>query len=134
MHVHTALQLFSNYRYQWLGVFLLLATHTAILYGVEVPGWVEQGAGQYGNETILHPCGKGVLTPACNAAQYVDRHIFGVQHMYFPANGGGFGRDVTYQRLAPCSTCAPGKCGDWKNGIGYDPTASDYQSLKPPAW
>ena len=48
--------------------------------------------------------------------------MFGVDHMYFPANGGGYGRDVTYQRLAQCSACAPGKC--WANASS--PTA--------PAW
>jgi hypothetical protein len=28
---------------------------------------------------------------------------------YFPTNGGGDGRDVTYQRLPECSLCSPGK-------------------------
>ena len=27
------------------------------------------------------PCGRGVLTPPCNAATYVDMHIFTVAHM-----------------------------------------------------
>ncbi len=57
----------------------LLATHTAILYGLDVP------------DAFGLTCGRGVLTPVCNAASFVDQKIFSVSHMYFPTNGGACG-------------------------------------------
>lgn len=76
----------------WAAALALCALHTALLYGVEVPG-----------------CGRGLLTPECNAASYIDSHVLTPEHMYFPSNGGDFGgRDVTYQRLPQCSSCSPG--------------------------
>eukprot|EP01147_Barroeca_monosierra_P004204 gene4204-6550_t len=70
-----------------------------IMYGVPVPS-------SFGEE-----CGRGILTPACNAASYIDKHVLTIQHMYFPENGGSPGdNDVTFQRLPDCSTCSPGKC------------------------
>lgn len=57
--------------------------------------------------------------------------------MYFPANGGGDGRDVTYQRLPECSLCPPGKCGNWTAWM-EDPVKNHdlWHELKPrpPAW
>ena len=50
--------------------------------------------------------------------------------MYWPANGGGPGASVTYQRMPECSACAPGKCPrpanasvpDWCLGtVPFDP-------------
>lgn len=67
---------------------------------------------------VYMPYATQVLTPVCNAATYVDRHLFGVDHMYFPANGGDTtGNDMTFQRMPECSTCSPGKC--WNHS---DPT------------
>eukprot|EP00729_Bicosta_minor_P009475 gene9474-21250_t len=98
--------LLRRYSYHWLVAALLLAVHSGIMYGVDVPP-------AFGFE-----CGRGVLTPVCNAATYVDRHLFGVDHMYFPANGGDTtGNDMTFQRMPECSTCSPGKC--WNHS---DPT------------
>jgi hypothetical protein len=39
-----------------------------------VPAWTD-------NDGKVHPCGRGVLTPACNAAAMVDKWIFTVPHM-----------------------------------------------------
>ena len=93
------LHMFRRYWWHWLTALVLFLLHTAILYGVDVPP-------AYGEA-----CGRGQLTPPCNAATYIDKHIFTVAHMYFPANGGSpADADVTYQRLPQCSTCSPGKC------------------------
>eukprot|EP00041_Stephanoeca_diplocostata_P032317 m.1032949 g.1032949 ORF g.1032949 m.1032949 type:complete len:1186 (+) comp24129_c0_seq8:123-3680(+) len=91
--------LFNRYRYHWITAALLFTTHTMIMYLVNVRA--------YDGEE----CGRGVLTPQCNAASYIDRHVFGVNHMYFPTNGGSEdGNDMTFQRMRACSGCYPGKC------------------------
>ena len=59
------LPLFLQYRLHWLAGGVLLAVHTAIMYGVKVPP--REG----------FSCGRGVLTPVCNAASYVDEFVFG---------------------------------------------------------
>ncbi|EGD78011.1 hypothetical protein PTSG_09649 [Salpingoeca rosetta] len=93
------LHMLWRYKWHWFTAACLFATHTGIMYGVNVPD-------AFGEE-----CGRGVLTPACNAATYIDRNVLTVEHMYFPANGGDkSGNDVTFQRLPECSTCSPGKC------------------------
>jgi predicted acyltransferase len=74
------LAVFRRYPYHWLGGLLLVASHTAVLYGVDVPS------------AFGEVCGRGVLTPPCNAATYVDSLIFTPDHMYFPANGGKKGK------------------------------------------
>ena len=97
---------------QFVVGIILISVHLAILYGVDVPDF-EDGD----RPGVSIKCGRGVLTPACNAAAHVDRLIFGVNHMYFPANGGGDGRGVTFQRLDVCSSCAPGACGNFTAGL-----------------
>ena len=79
--------------------FLLCTVWMCIMYGVDVPA-------AYGEQ-----CGRGVLTPACNAQRVVDASVLGVNHMYYPTNGGDHaGRDITFERMPNCSTCSPGKC------------------------
>ena len=83
-------------------VAFLLALHTYVLYGVEVPD--SQGA------RFNMTCGSGVLTPVCNAASYVDSLVLGFPHMYFPSNGGGPDPGMTFTRMPECSGCSPGQC------------------------
>ena len=60
-----------------INVHPFISTHLAgIMYGINVP------------PAFGETCGRGVLTPPCNAATYVDTRLFGVSHMYYPANGG----------------------------------------------
>ena len=79
---------------------------------------------------VPNGCGRGDLSPQCNAQSYVDDLIMSKNHMYWPANGGGPGASVTYQRMPECSACAPGKCPrpanasvpDWCLGtVPFDP-------------
>jgi len=93
---------FWSYRCHMLLCVGLLALHSLVLYGVKVPD--SQGA------RFNLTCGRGVLTPVCNGASFVDQLVLGFPHMYFPSNGGGLGADVTFQRLSECSGCSPGKC------------------------
>jgi predicted acyltransferase len=90
---------FRRSRWHWLGCALLCCVWAIIMWGVDV-------APAFG-ET----CGRGVWTPACNAQRVVDASILGVDHMYFPSNGGDdAGRGMTFQRLPACSSCSPGLC------------------------
>ena len=103
-------------KWHWFACMCLCFLWTIIMYGVNV-------APAFGE-----PCGSGVLTPACNAQRVVDAAILGVNHMYFPANGGNLiGNDVTFQRLKNCSSCSPGKCvapanaSSWCTEAPFDP-------------
>lgn len=82
---HTG-QLLWWYKWHWLGGIALFLCHTALMYGVDVPP-------AFGEE-----CGRGVLTPVCNAATYIDSKLFTVPHMYFPSNGGGLARRSGVER------------------------------------
>ena len=87
-------RIFTRYGWPWFIALTFIGAHSAILYGVHVPN-----------------CGYGqIMSPACNAASYVDRLILSAPHMYFPANGGSSlitENDATFQRLPACSRCPP---------------------------
>lgn len=51
--------LVKQYKWQYLGVLLLVSTHLGIMYGVDVPPWTEW-------DGTKHICGRGKLTPPCN--------------------------------------------------------------------
>ena len=103
-------------KWHWCGVVVLSVVWTIIMYGINVqPAFGET-------------CGYGILTPACNAQRVVDASILGVNHMYFPTNGGDHaGRDITFERLSNCSSCSPGKCvapanvSSWCANAPFDP-------------
>mmetsp|Transcript_29659 Transcript_29659/g.88748 ORF Transcript_29659/g.88748 Transcript_29659/m.88748 type:complete len:726 (-) Transcript_29659:538-2715(-) len=107
--------LLCRYRWHWLAAGILVAINTAVMYGVDVTA-----------ADGMH-CGRGNLTPVCNAASYADRLTLGVDHMYFPTNGGDpGGKDMTFQRMPECSGCSPGKCPkegapQWCNSTPFDP-------------
>lgn len=90
---------FQRSRWHWLGCTVLCTVWAIIMWGVDVP------------PAFGEACGRGVWTPACNAQRVVDATVLGVDHMYFPSNGGDdAGRGMTFQRLPACSTCSPGLC------------------------
>ena len=82
------------YRWQYAGALLLVSAHLGIMYGrwrigysrpplrelnnyctgVDVPPWKDY-------DGKVHQCGRGVLTPPCNAASLVDKWIFTLPHM-----------------------------------------------------
>ena len=110
------LAVFNRSRWHWLGCFVLCLAWAAIMWGGNV-------ARAYG-ETCL----RGIWTPACNPQRIVDASIIGVNHMYFPTNGGDHaGRGMTFQRMPACSTCAPGLCvapvnaSEWCDNVPFDP-------------
>ena len=94
----------------WVGIVALCSIWTCIMYGVTTPS-------EY-NET----CVRGKFTPACNPQRLVDAALFGVDHMYFPTNGGNAdGRGMTFNRLPQCSSCSPGLCLEPRNMTALNP-------------
>ena len=102
----------------WMVMIALIALHTILLYHVDA-----------GNG-----CGTGNLTPECNSASTIDAALLGINHMYFPTNGGAWSdKDITFMRTSDCSSCSPGKCappvdapawcgyGSLKGGQAFDP-------------
>ena len=62
------------------GIMLLFATaYLALMYGLEVPDG----------------CGRGNLTPYCNAGAYVDRSVWGRDHMMWPNDSEGLVSTLT---------------------------------------
>ena len=98
--------MFYRRRWHWLVSAVLVAVHTGIVFGVD------------------GGCGAGDTSPHCNAASYIDQHILGRNHMYFPVNGGSpENKEVTFQRTVQCSTCSPGRCAppdDAPSWCGYN--------------
>lgn len=62
--------LLCRYRWHWLAAGVLISVNSSVMYGVDV--YTADGT----------HCGRGVLTPVCNAASYADRLVLGVDHMY----------------------------------------------------
>ena len=100
---------FKSVQAHWFVAFILCIAWCVIMYGVNVPATYEG----------VKKCGYGKLTVPCNAQRVVDEAIFGVDHMYYPSNGGNKeDRGMTFQRLPECSTCSPGLCDLPKNENG----------------
>ncbi|OMO81815.1 hypothetical protein CCACVL1_12204 [Corchorus capsularis] len=93
--------IFTAYRWQWIGGFVAFVIYMTTTYGLYVPDWSFVVHGD-NNESTRYTvkCGmRGHLGPACNAVGYVDRQVWGVNHLYaYPV----------WQRLKACTASAPG--------------------------
>ncbi|XP_022007303.1 heparan-alpha-glucosaminide N-acetyltransferase [Helianthus annuus] len=76
--------IFSAYRWQWLGGFIAFLVYMITTYALYVPDWsftIHDDDGK--SETFTVVCGmRGHLGPACNAVGYVDREVWGINHLY----------------------------------------------------
>ncbi|KAJ0466729.1 hypothetical protein HanIR_Chr14g0675451 [Helianthus annuus] len=76
--------IFSAYRWQWLGGFIAFLVYMITTYALYVPDWsftIHDDDGT--SETFTVVCGmRGHLGPACNAVGYVDREVWGINHLY----------------------------------------------------
>ena len=94
------------YAWQWLVPAAFALAYLVLMLATPVPDWqvantstsLEKGIG---GATVECHSTVGDLGPACNAAGYYDRLLFGQAHLYQP------GEKV---RLPECSTCSPGQC------------------------
>lgn len=78
--------LYRMYWKQWALFFAVTGAYLGVTFGLDVPG-----------------CGRGHITPGCNAAREVDRYFLGYDHMY---------PTPTLVRGHWCSPCAPQPYGD----------------------
>ncbi|KAJ4848182.1 hypothetical protein Tsubulata_002977 [Turnera subulata] len=87
--------IFKAYRFQWNGGFVAFVIYMITIYALYVPDWsfVED------HKRYTVKCGmRGHLGPACNAVGYVDRQVWGINHLYeFPV----------WSRLKACTLDSP---------------------------
>ncbi|KAL3839703.1 hypothetical protein ACJIZ3_024294 [Penstemon smallii] len=81
--------IFVAYKWQWIGGFVAFVVYMVTTFTLYVPDWsfVDDNAQRYTVTKIIKQqyvkCGmRGHLGPACNAVGYVDRQVWGINHLY----------------------------------------------------
>ncbi|KAG4214840.1 hypothetical protein ERO13_A01G142200v2 [Gossypium hirsutum] len=91
--------IFTAYRWQWLGGFVAFVIYMTTTYSLYVPDWSFVVSTDSETTQYTVKCGmRGHLGPACNAVGYVDREVWGINHLYiYPV----------WQRLKACTHSSP---------------------------
>ncbi|XP_062167012.1 uncharacterized protein LOC133873309 [Alnus glutinosa] len=77
------LSIFTAYRWQWIGGFVAFLIYIITTYSLHVPDWSFVLHNQDPPRRYTVKCGmRGHLGPACNAVGYVDRQVWGINHLY----------------------------------------------------
>lgn len=75
--------IFTAYKWQWIGGFTAFVIYMVTLFSLYVPDWSFSAQNGDKIERYTVKCGmRGHLGPACNAVGYVDRQVWGVNHLY----------------------------------------------------
>lgn len=78
--------IFDAYRWQWLGAFIVLVIYMITTFSLYVPDWsfVYHNDGDINDgKRFTVQCGvRGHLDPACNAVGFIDRQVWGINHLY----------------------------------------------------
>ncbi|KAL8246109.1 hypothetical protein R6Q59_007325 [Mikania micrantha] len=75
--------IFSAYRWQWFGGFIVFLIYMITTFALYVPNWSYTIHDDDTSDTFTVECGmRGHLGPACNAVGYVDRQVWGINHLY----------------------------------------------------
>ncbi|XP_077240213.1 uncharacterized protein LOC143881102 [Tasmannia lanceolata] len=75
--------IFTAYHWQWIGGFIAFLVYIITTYTLYVPDWSFVLQDRSGGKTFTVKCGmRGHLGPACNAVGYVDRQVWGINHLY----------------------------------------------------
>ncbi|KAL4323347.1 hypothetical protein GQ457_11G007910 [Hibiscus cannabinus] len=91
--------IFTAYRWQWLGGFVAFVIYMVTTYSLYVPDWSFDVMTDDETTRYTVNCGmRGHLGPACNAVGYVDREVWGINHLY---------ADPVWQRLKACTHSSP---------------------------
>ncbi|XP_076949252.1 uncharacterized protein LOC143621833 [Bidens hawaiensis] len=91
--------IFSAYRWQWLGGFIAFLIYMITTFTLYVPNWSFTIHHEHKSETFTVECGmRGHLGPACNAVGYVDRQVWGINHLY---------TQPVWIRLKACTLSSP---------------------------
>ncbi|KAL6133454.1 hypothetical protein ACLB2K_065689 [Fragaria x ananassa] len=92
--------IFTAYKWQWIGGFVALLVYMITTFSLYVPDWsfvkhYDDGS----SKKYLVKCGmRGHLGPACNAVGYVDRQVWGINHLY---------NQPVWSRLKACTLSSP---------------------------
>ncbi|KAH9306609.1 hypothetical protein KI387_011013 [Taxus chinensis] len=78
--------IFKYYGWQWFAGLCVFIVYFATLYGLHVPDWhyvLHDEESPQNGKLFRVKCGMtGHLGPACNAVGYVDRQVWGINHLY----------------------------------------------------
>ncbi|KAK4348474.1 hypothetical protein RND71_031229 [Anisodus tanguticus] len=104
--------IFTAYKWQWLGGFVAFVVYMTTLYGLYVPDWNFLVHYEDRSERYTVKCGmRGHLGPACNAVGYVDRQVWGINHLYkFPVWARSKVCTLSYPATGPLRDDAPSWC------------------------
>ncbi|WJX84677.1 heparan-alpha-glucosaminide N-acetyltransferase [Trifolium repens] len=95
------ISIFTAYKWQWFGGFVAFLIYMITTFSLYVPDWSfvdHVNSDEPKRYTVL--CGmRGHLGPACNAVGYVDRQVWGVNHLY---------SQPVWRRLKACTFSSPG--------------------------
>ncbi|KAK6779510.1 hypothetical protein RDI58_021694 [Solanum bulbocastanum] len=104
--------IFTAYKWQWLGGFVAFVVYMTTIYGLYVPDWnfLEHDGDTSQRYTVK--CGmRGHLGPACNAVGYVDRQVWGINHLYNqPVWARSKACTLSYPETGPFRDDAPTWC------------------------
>ncbi|KAJ0088687.1 hypothetical protein Patl1_32217 [Pistacia atlantica] len=91
--------IFTAYRWQWLGGFVAFLVYMITTYSLYVPDWGFVVHPNHEAKRYTVKCGmRGHLGPACNAVGYVDREVWGINHLY---------SSPVWSRLKACTLSSP---------------------------
>ncbi|WCJ34458.1 hypothetical protein M5689_015768 [Euphorbia peplus] len=91
--------IFKAYQWQWIGGFVAFLIYMITTFALYVPDWSFRADDGNGSKRYTVKCGmRGHLGPACNAVGYVDREVWGINHLYaYPV----------WSRLKACTLSSP---------------------------
>ncbi|XP_024965847.1 heparan-alpha-glucosaminide N-acetyltransferase-like [Cynara cardunculus var. scolymus] len=85
--------------YKWLGGFIAFLIYMITTFALYVPDWSFTIRHHDRLESFTVECGmRGHLGPACNAVGYVDREVWGINHLY---------SQPVWSRLKACTFSSP---------------------------
>ncbi|XP_052177017.1 uncharacterized protein LOC127791206 [Diospyros lotus] len=91
--------IFTAYNWQWIGGCVSFIIYMVTTYALYVPDWSFVAYHHDKPERYTVKCGmRGHLGPACNAVGYVDRQVWGINHLY---------SDPVWKRLKACTLSSP---------------------------
>ncbi|GLT51266.1 hypothetical protein SLA2020_246870 [Shorea laevis] len=91
--------IFTAYKWQWLGGFIAFLIYMITIFSLYVPDWSFVVHSDLGSRRYTVKCGmRGHFGPACNAVGYVNRAVWGVNHLY---------TSPVWQRLKACTLSSP---------------------------
>ncbi|KAL0409976.1 UNVERIFIED_CONTAM: Heparan-alpha-glucosaminide N-acetyltransferase [Sesamum latifolium] len=91
--------IFTAYKWQWIGGFAAFVIYMVTTFSLYVPDWSFVVYDDHKHDRYTVKCGmRGHLGPACNAVGYVDRQVWGINHLY---------NQPVWARLRACTLSSP---------------------------